>query len=219
MQLPPGSAATRRVVAATMLALVLVACGGARNVEARVTAWENERNAEYGVRVTDATCRDVEHGKTYSCDLSYSNGTVATRCYAYFDGGDFLGIDRCLGGTYVEPWTQLHSEARDAAADCLSRRGADGVSPLRERRDLDRVAADAYGAGLTAQLGSTPLTIAFAKSDADAAQLENEWESVLDVAGTSEDSIERHGRAVVHWKQEPTPEARATVATCLDSGQ
>jgi hypothetical protein len=222
----PGLAATKRALTVTVLALMLVACGGGQSVEAQVMAWENDRNAEYGIHVTAVTCGGVdEHEKwrTYSCDLSYSNGTVATSCTVSFLDGDFLGIDTCSGGTYVPPWLP-HSVARDEAAECLTAHGGMAVRPLVERVgygfDKDRFAAqNASGGGIRAEFEFRPVTIAFAKSDTEAGKLERDWQTIMDTAGTSEDSIERHGRAIVHWWEKPTPKARATVAGCIESGQ
>lgn len=212
-----------RPLALATLALLLPACGGVGNVDEKAKAWETDRIEGYGVSVTTSHCERVlsagesegASDRTYECVFRYSNGTRAVTL-VYFSGGGINGGEQ-TGGDYVDAWAP-HSAARDEAAECLSAHGAQDVSTSSRGLDIiDRVATEASGGNLSARFDSTPVTIAFVKSDADAARLEREWTMVLDAIPRAEGTIERHGRAVAHWWGEPPPKARATVAACLAS--
>jgi hypothetical protein len=103
--------------------------------------------------------------------------------------------------------------SRDASATCLRDAGAD-VSTAKA--DLDFVAETASAGGIHATVNGGTVTIAFGRTDNDAARLEAAYKAFgegFDVP--VDDILKRDGNAVLYWDATPTDEQASTVEGCL----
>jgi hypothetical protein len=100
--------------------------------------------------------------------------------------------------------------------DTVSCLRTDGVQVSTDDDDLDYVAQDAGEGALYAEMEPNSVTVVFERTAGDAKNTEAAYKLFAGAFDTSvEDTLQRHGNAVVLWDKTPTEDEATQVEDCL----